>query len=120
MLVNLSSLTILPQQSAQYALPTHPLHLRRHTCLRRTLPLTRASVTALALCGEKIAGTRPRVDSSRLDNNARVLDQLLDVCPRIGIANLRLLGGVEPDFTLADTGDRGGEPLLGAKVDHDG
>lgn len=77
-------------------------------------------MTALALCGEKIAGTRPRVDSSRLDNNARVLDQLLDVCPRVGIANLRLLGGVEPDFTLADTGDRGGEPLLGAKVDHDG
>ena len=26
--------------------------------------------------------------------------------------------GVEPDLTLADVGDGGGEPLLGTEVDH--
>ena len=120
MLVNLSSFTVFPQQPTQYTLPAHPLHLRWHTCLRRTLPLTRTGVTTLALRSKEVASACAGVDRSRLDDNTGVFNQLLDVCPRVGVPNLRLLGGIEPDFALADTSDRGGEPLLRTKVDHGG
>ena len=120
MLVNLSRFTILPQQPPQDTLSAHPLHLRRHTSLRSTLPFTVTCVTTLALRSKEVASACAGVDRSRLDDNTGVFNQLLDVCPRVGVPNLRLLGGIEPDFALADTSDRGGEPLLRTKIDHGG
>jgi len=40
------------------------------------------------------------------------------VVSRVGVSNLCLLCGVEPNFALADACNGGGEPLLRAKVDH--
>jgi alkyl hydroperoxide reductase subunit AhpF len=52
------------------------------------------------------------------DDNTAILDELLDMSPRIGIANLGLLCRIEPNFTFTDAGDGGGESFLGAKIDH--
>ena len=53
-----------------------------------------------------------------LYDDVSILDELPNIRPRVGIADLGLLVGVEPDFALADAGDGCGEPLLRAKVDH--
>jgi hypothetical protein len=58
------------------------------------------------------------MDGSRLDNDATALEQPLNVCAGVGVPDLGLLSGVEPDFAFANAGDGGGEPLLRAKVDH--
>ena len=118
MLIDFARLPVLPQQPTKNPLPPHPLDLRRHTSLSGTLPLTRASVTALALRRKEFLCAGARVDGGWLDDDASVLDELLDVGARVGIANLRLLNRVKPDFALADAGDGRGEPLLRTEVDH--
>ena len=118
MLVDLASLPVLPQQAAEHALPPHPLDLRRHTGLGRTLALTRAGVATLALRGVEIARAGAGVDAGGLADDELILEELLDVCARVGVADLRLLSGVEPDLALADASDGRGEALLGAEVDY--
>lgn len=49
MLVNLTCISVLPQQSPEYPLSSHPLHLCRHTSLSSTLSLTGTSVPSLPL-----------------------------------------------------------------------
>lgn len=52
------------------------------------------------------------MDSGRLDDNSTVLDEFLNVCAGVGVANLSLLGRVEPDFALANTRNAGCKALL--------
>lgn len=118
MLIDLSRLPILPQQPTQHPLSPHPLNLGRHPGLSGTLPLTGTGVATLALRGKEIARASTRMDGGGLDNYAAVLDEFLDVRAGVGVPNLGLLIWVEPDFALANAGDRGGEALLGAKVHH--
>lgn len=118
MLIDLSSFPVFPQQPPQHPLSPHPLNLGGHTSLRGTLPLTRAGVSALSLCGEESLGAGARVDGSGLDDDAAILDELLYVGAGVGVPDFRLLVGVEPDFALADARDGCGEPLLRAKIDH--
>ena len=112
MLVDLPGLSVLPQQSPQNPLSPHPQDLRGHTGLGRTLSLTGASVAALALRSEEVAGACTRVDGGGLDDDPAILDELFDVRAGVGVADLSLLGGVEPDFALADAGDARGEAFL--------
>ena len=118
MFVDFARLPVLPQQSTQHSLSPHPLNLRRHTRLRGTLSLTGTSVTPLSLCGKEVAGACARVHSGGFDDNAAVLDKFLYVCAGVGIANLGLLAGVEPDFALTDASDGRREAFLGPEVDH--
>lgn len=118
MLVDLASLPVLPQQPTQHPLSPQPQCLRGHTSLRGTLSLTGTGVTTLALGGKEFLRASSGVDSGGLDDDASILDELLNVRARVGVANLRLLSGVEPDFALADAGDGRGEPLLRTEIDH--
>ena len=118
MLVDLARLTVLPEQPPQHPLSPHPQHFAGHPCLAGTLSLTDTRVPALALRGKEVECACARVDDGGLHDDATVLDELLYVRPRVGVANLRLLVGVEPNFSLADSGDGCGKPLLRAKVDH--
>lgn len=118
MLVDLSRLPVLPQQPAENTLSPHPLNLAGHPGLSSTLPLAGTGVTALALGGEEIAGTCAGVDGGGLDDNAAILDELLYVRAGVGVPDLGLLTGVEPNFALAAARNRGGEALLGSEVHH--
>ena len=118
MLINLARLPVFPKQPTQYTLPPHPKHLRGHTSLSRTLPLTGTGVAALTLGSMKLLSACAGVDGGGLDDDAAVLDELLNVSTGVGIPDLRLLGGVKPDFALADASDGCGEPLLRTQVDH--
>lgn len=116
MLVDFASLSVLPQQPPQYTLAPHPEDLRRHPGLGRTLSLTGTSVPPLSLRGQQCASPCARVDGGGLDDDVALLYQLLDVGAGVGIPDLRLLGGVEPDFALPDALDGGGEAFLGTKI----
>ena len=118
MLIDLTRLPVLPQQPTQHPLSPHPKHLGGHTRLSGTLPLTRAGVATLALRGVEIARAGAGVDAGGLADDELILEELLDVCARVGVADLRLLSGVEPDLALADASDGRGEALLGAEVDY--
>ena len=111
-LVNLARFPVLPQQPTQNPLPPHPLDLRGHTSIGGTLPLTGAGVTALALGGEELLRACARVDGGGLDDDASVLDELLDMGAGVGVPDLSLLSGVQPDFALSYPRDGCGEPLL--------
>lgn len=88
MFVNLSRLTIFSKQSPKNTLPSHPKDLSWHTSLCRTLPLSYASVTTLAFSSKKKEGASTRVDRCGLDNDAAILDEFLNVRPRVGITDL--------------------------------
>ena len=60
------------------------------------------------------------MDGGGLDDDTAVLDEFLDVRARVGVADLSLLVGVEPDFSLADASDGCGKALLRPEVDHGG
>ena len=112
-LINLARLPVLPQQPTENPLPPHPLHLGRHTSIGGTLPLTGTGVATLALRGQELLRAGSRVNGGGLDDDATVLDELLDMGAGVGVPDFRLLGGVEPDFTLADARDGCGEPPSG-------
>lgn len=105
MSVDLASLPILAQESSEHTLSSHPEDLGGHTSLGGTLPLTRASVSPLSLSGEKILRSGAGVDDGRFGNDVTVLEELLDVLTRVGVADLSGLGGVQPNLPLAHTGD---------------
>lgn len=79
MLVDLSSLSVLPQQSPQDPLSSHPEDFGGHPSVARTLSLTRAGMSPLSLCSEQVPRPRAGVHSGRLDDNMTIFNQLLDV-----------------------------------------
>lgn len=112
MLIDLSSFPVFLQQSPEYSLPPHPDDLGRHTRICGTLSFTETSVTTLSLGSEKLTSSCSRVDGGGLDDDTTVLDELLYVGSRVGVANFSLLSGVEPYFSLANASDARGEALL--------
>lgn len=64
----------------------------------------------------QLTGARARVHGDGLLDDEAIRDQLADRLPRVGIADLRHLVGVEPDLALAAAEDRRGEPLLRPEV----
>lgn len=114
MLVDFPRLSVLSQQPSQDSLSPHPLHLRRQPRLSRTLPLTRARMSALSFGSMEVACACARVDDRGLDNHAALLDELLDVRTGVGVSDFSLFCGVEPDFAFTDARDGGCEPFLGA------
>lgn len=117
-LVDLARLPVLAQQPTEDTLSPHPEDLAGHTGLRGTLALTGAGVAALALRRQEVAGASARVDGGGLNDDVAVLDKFLDVRTGVGVPDLGLLAGVEPDFALADARDGRGEALLRPEVDH--
>jgi hypothetical protein len=117
-LIDLAGLAVLAEETTEDTLAAHPHDLGGHAGLRGTLALSGAGVAALALGCEQSDGARTRVYGGGLNNDAAVLDELLNVNARVGAADFRLLVRVQPDFALADAGDGRREPLLRAEVHH--
>ena len=119
MLVDLASLTVLPEQATQHTLTAHPLDLGREASLSGTLTLTVAGVTTDTLGGVQVAGTLTRVRDKGLLDNLTILDQLANVRAGVRVRNVALLSGVEPDLTLTHTEDGRSQTPLNTKVNHD-
>jgi len=74
-------------------------------------------VTTLSFGGEEIACAGARVDGGGFDDDTTILDKFLDMGSGVGISDLGLFSGVEPDFSLADTCDAGGKAFLRPEID---
>lgn len=118
MLINLACLSVLSQQPTKDPLTTHPDHARRHPGLSSTLPLSRAGVSALSLCGVGLTDTEAGVHDGGLLDDEAVGIELADVLARVGVADFGGLVGVEPDLAFAAVQDFRRELLLGAKIRH--
>jgi len=71
-LVDLATLSVLPQQSSKDSHSSEPLHLGGHSGLGGTLPLTGTGVSAESLGGVQLPGSGSRVDGGGLDDAACV------------------------------------------------
>jgi hypothetical protein len=74
-------------------------------------------VTTLSFGGEEIACAGARVDGGGFDNDTAILNKFLDMSTGVGISDLGLFSGVEPDFSLADACDAGGKAFLRPEID---
>lgn len=117
MLVDLASLSVLAEQSPQHTLSPHPSNLAGHTGLRSTLSFTSAGVTTFSLGSKELACACAGVDGGGFDDDTAVLNEFLDMGAGVGISDLSLLSGVEPDFAFADACDGRGEAFLGPEID---
>lgn len=118
MLIDLSLLPVLPQQSSEDTLTTDPEDFRWCTSLTGTLALSNTHMPALPLCFDEQTMPCTGVDDLGLDDDLPILDELSDTLARVGILDLSDLSGVEPDLAPADIRHSGGKPLLHAEIHH--
>ena len=116
-LVDLSAGTVLDQKTAEDSEAAHPEDLARHTGIGGTLTLTVATVSALSSGEVQLASARSRVLGDGLSDDEAIGDELSDGLTRVGVGDLALLVGVEPDLSLAAADDRRGQALLSSQID---
>jgi hypothetical protein len=116
-LVDLAAGTVLGEQTAEDTLAAHPQDLLGHTGIGRTLALSVATVAALSPGKVELAGAGSGVLGHGLADDEAIGDELADGLAGVGVGDLALLVGVEPDLALAAANDRGGQALLGDEVD---
>jgi hypothetical protein len=116
-LVDLAASTVLDEKTAEDTETAHPEDLGRHTGVGGTLALTIATMTALAAGKVQLASTGARVLGHGLADDEAIGDELSDRLARVGVGDLALLVGVEPDLALAAADDRRGQALLGSQID---
>jgi len=105
-LVDLSAGTVLDQKTAEDSEAAHPEDLAGHAGIGGTLTLTVATVSALSSGEVQLAGARSRVLGDGLSDDEAIGDELSDGLARVGVGDLALLVGVEPDLALAAADDR--------------
>ncbi len=93
------------------------MYVRGHTGISGTLPLTEAAVSANAAGEVQLTGAGARVHGNGLLDDEAIGNELADGLAGVGIADLADLIGIEPDLSLADAEDRGGQALLGGEID---
>ena len=116
-LVDLAAGAVLDQKAAEDAEAAHPEDLRGHTGIGGTLALTVAAVTAFTAGKVELAGAGARVLGHGLADDEAIGDKLSDRLAGVGVGDLALLVGVEPDLALAAADDRRGQALLSSEVD---
>jgi hypothetical protein len=77
-------------------------------------------VAALSPGEVEVAGAGSGVLGHGLADDEAISDELADGLARVGVGDLALLVGVEPDLALAAANDRLGQALLGDEVDPGG
>lgn len=105
-LIDLSAGTVLDQKTAEDSEAAHPEDLAGHTGIGGTLTLTVTTVSALSAGEVQLAGARSRVLGGGLSDDEAIGDELSDGLARVGVGDLALLVGVEPNLALAAADDR--------------
>lgn len=106
------SFPLLPQCSF---LPR--FHLRWHSSVGGTLPLTETTVASNAAGSGQLPSAGAGVHGDGLLDDEAIGNVLADGLARVGVGQLVDLVGVEPDLALAAACDRGRQALLRAEVD---
>lgn len=116
-LVDLAAGTVLDEKTSEDSETAHPEDLAGHTGIGGTLSLTVSTVSALSSSEVQLTSARSRVLGDGLSDDEAIGDELSDGLARVGVGDLSLLVGVEPDLALAAADDRGGQALLSSQID---
>jgi len=116
-LVDLAAGAVLDEEAAEDSEAAHPEDLLGHTGVGGTLSLTVATVATFSSGKVQLAGTGPGVHRDGLADDEAIGDELSDGLAGVGVGDLALLVGVEPDLALAAADDRRGKALLSSQVD---
>jgi hypothetical protein len=111
-LVDLAAGTVLDQETAEDTEAAHPENLLGHAGISGTLSLAVTAVAALPSGQVQLASSGSRVLGHGLPDDEAIGDELADGLAGVGVGDLGLLVGVEPDLALAAANDRGGQALL--------
>ena len=117
-LVDLASLTVLLQQSAEHTNAAHPEELLGDTSVHGTTALTVTSVVAAGLGIVANVHTSTRVHHHVLADDQTVLHKLADALAGVGEGNVVHLVGVHPNLALTALKDRGSKSLLKSEIHH--
>ena len=118
-LVNLSSLTILAQQTTEHTNAAHPQQLLRNTSVHGTSALTVTRVVTTGLGIVTKVHTSTRVHQVVLLHDHSVLDQFANTLAGIGKSNIVDLAGVHPHLTLTALEHGSSKSLLKLQANHD-
>lgn len=116
-LVDLAAGAVLDQEAAEDSEAAHPENLAGHAGVGGTLALTLSTVSALSSGEVELAGAGSRVLGHGLSDDEAIGDELSDRMARVGVGDLALLVGVEPDLALAAADNSGGKALLSSQID---
>ena len=116
-LVDLARGTVLDKETAEDTQTAHPEDLLGHTGIGGTLALTVATVAAFAAGEVQLTGAAAGVLGDGLADDEAIGNKLSDGLAGVGVGDLVLLVGVEPDLALAAADDRRGQALLSSEVD---
>jgi len=117
-LVDLLLLSVLGQKSSEDTLASHPQELDGHTGVGGTESLTGTSVSALSSSFGVGSCSGARVHNGGLLDDQTILDESSHLMPRVGVGNVLVFIGVQPDLVFAALHDSGGEPLLKKESRH--
>ena len=140
-LVDLLLLSVLGQKSSEDTLASHPQELDGHTGVGGTESLTGTSVSALSSSfgvgscpGARVHNGGLLDDQTILDESSHLMPGKLlailqhtelqaqlerkDGLPRVGVGDVLVFIGVQPDLVFAALHDSGGEPLLKKESRH--
>lgn len=98
--IDLSLLTILAEQSTENSLSSDPQDLGGHTSLLGTSALAGAHVTTLSLGSEVQSNSGARVDGDGLLNDETILYQLANSLSGVSQSDIAGLIRVKPDAAL--------------------
>ena len=85
---------------------------RRHSSISRTLPLPKPTVSPNPPGGSQLPRSSTRVHRDLLADDEAIGDEFADGLAGVGVGDLILLVGVEPDLAFAAAYYGGGKPLL--------
>ena len=116
-LVDLAAGAVLDEKTTEDTKAAHPENLRGHTGVGSTLSLTVATVAANSAGKVELASTGAGVHRDGLSDDEAIGNQLADRLARVGIGNLALFVGIQPDLALAAADDRRGKAFLSSQID---
>jgi hypothetical protein len=94
-----------------------PSNIPGHPCIRRTLPLAKAPMSADSPRRGELPSSCSRVHGDGLADNEAIANEFADRLAGIGVGDFVNFVGVEPDLALATADHGGSEALLRPEVD---
>lgn len=117
-LVDLTLLSVLGENTTENTLAAHPQNLNRHTGIGSTLTLTVACVAAVTASLVESPRAASGGAHDGLANDEAIGDKLANLLTGVGKTDLRSLVRVEPDLVGAHAKDVGRKALLESEVRH--
>jgi len=118
MTIDLLCFSVLPEESSEDSLSSHPKDLCGHSALLSTSALSGASVVSFTLGFEVESSSGSGMDFLFSLHDETILDELTDENSRVSLANLFDFVGIHPDSLSSDLQDLCSKAFLVLQTHH--